>query len=406
MKYSILFFIGISMFWGSCTPTIAKNDTSTTGDAQIVDSELPWSERLALSVIHQHPDVWTTENDIKPEWNYKIGLLMTAFEQLYDYTGKQKYHDYIKGYADLIIDENGVVTGYEMNTYNIDKVNSGKFVHTLYEKTGDERYLTVIQTLREQLKNHPRTNAGGFWHKKIYPYQMWLDGLYMGTPFYVRYTQEFEDGAGYDDIVHQFDEIQRHHVDEPTGLLYHAWDESKAMDWADKTTGQSPGFWARSLGWYAMAIVDVLDYLPADHPGHQRLISYLNDLSVAIVKVQDPSTGLWYNVPDRPDSEGNYLEASSSCMFVYALLKGVRKGYLPARYKADAKKAYDGITEHLIDVEDNGLVHVTQICKSAGLGGNPYRDGSYEYYISEPIKTDNLHGLGPFIMASIEREQI
>lgn len=404
MNRIVIVFLAWTLLWVACEfePSEGKSTSSTP---ESIDSSLPWSERLALSIIDQYPDVWTVENDKTPVWNYKIGLLMTSFEHLYGVTQDQVYEDYILKYANSIVKPSGEIVGYELEKYNIDMVNPGKFLFHVYENTKDDRYLNAINLIRKQLDSHPRTNAGGFWHKKIYPNQMWLDGLYMGTPFYARYTKEQEGGANFDDIIHQFEVIQSHLVDENTGLLYHAWDESKQMDWADDDTGRSPGFWARSLGWYAMAIVDVLDYLPKDHKGYPQLVSYLNELSIALAQVQDQQSGVWYQVPDQPDGEGNYIESSASCMIVYAFAKGVRKGYLPNSYKSIAQKAYDGIIDNFIKVDENGLVHITQICGSAGLGGDPYRDGTYEYYVGETIKSDNLHGLGPFILASIEMER-
>lgn len=366
-----------------------------------ISDSLPWSERMAQSVMKRHPEAWQAESNIKAEWDYKTGLLLTGIEKLYLRTGKPSYFDYIKTFADTLINASGNIKGYKIEYYNIDLINSGKLLFDLYDTTKDERYLTALKTLRNQLKTHPRTPSGGLWHKKIYPNQMWLDGLYMGAPFYARFNTTFEKGDKLNDIAHQFELIWEHTLDKKTGLLYHAWDESKQMDWADKKTGRSPNFWSRAIGWYAMALVDVLDYFPEDHPKREILISYLNKLSEALATYQDES-GLWYQVTDMGDRDGNYLEASGSCMFAYAFAKGVSKGYLPETFKAVANKAFDGIIELLVQIDDDGEVHITQVCGSAGLGGDPYRDGSFQYYIGEPIITDNLHGLGPFIMAANE----
>lgn len=396
------FFLFIAiLFFTACKQEINTAQTENATTEVVISTDLKWSERMALSIMKRHPEAWQNEGSEDIQWNYKIGLLMTAFEKLYAETKDEQYFDYLKTYAETIIDSSGTISGYKTEEYNIDQINSGKFLFDLQTKTGDERYLIAMKTLRTQLSGHPRTKSGGFWHKKIYPYQMWLDGLYMGTPFYIRYNVTFENGDKVDDVVHQFEEIQAHLVDKKTGLLYHAWDESKAMDWADKTTGLSPGFWARSMGWYAMAIVDVLDYLPENHPKRQELITYLNELAAALVKVQDEKTGLWWQVPDQGGREGNYLEASGTSMFVYAFAKGVKKGYLPNEYQAAAEKAFDGIVSELIEVHPDGEIDITKICKSAGLGGNPYRDASYDYYINEPIVTNNLHGTGPFILAAL-----
>jgi len=281
-------------------------------------------------------------------------------------------------------------------------VNSGKFLFDLYENTKDERYLTAIKQLRDQLKTHPRTSEGGFWHKKRYPHQMWLDGLYMGAPFYAQYAAHFNQPELFDDVVKQFVLVHKYTYNPATGLNYHGWDESKEQKWADPKTGCSPHYWGRAEGWYAMALVDVLDYLPQNHSGRAKIIEILNQVSAGIKKHQDPKTGLWYQVLDQGNREGNYLEATGSSMFTYSLLKAVRKGYISKDYKTVALKAYSGILENLIKNNSDGTISLTKCCSVAGLGGNPYRDGSYEYYIKEPVRDNDPKGVGPFIMASLE----
>jgi len=372
-------------------------------EMEISDS-LKWSERMAKSIMKRFPKLSDVDHPKNIKWNYKHGLLGLAFEKLYQKTGNEKYFEYEKKYADDLIDSTGMIHGYDILKYNIDNINAGKILFFLHEKTKDKRYLTAIKTLRKQLENHPRTNSGGLWHKKIYPNQMWLDGLYMGQPFYTRYIALYEDGKNYDDVAHQFELIYKQTLDTKTGLLYHAWDESKQMEWADKETGTSPNFWSRSLGWYVMALVDVLDYFPQNHPKRQNLIDYLNNVATALVKVQD-ETGVWYQITDMGGREGNYLEASGTAMFTYAFAKGVNQGYLPERFKAIADKAFNGLVSELVKVDEDGEVHLTQICKGAGLGGDPYRDGSYEYYLSEDRRVNNLHGTGPFIMAALELDK-
>jgi len=370
----------------------------------VISKDLKWSERMALSIMKRAPKAWQIDNNEKPKWDYKLGLVMMSFQQLYKNTNNPVYASYVKDYGETVINSSGEIMNYKLEDYNIDNVNAGKILFDLYKSTNDNRYLTAMQILRKQLETHPRTNSGGFWHKKIYPYQMWLDGLYMGTPFYARYNAEFEKGKDFNDIAKQFEQVHLHTLDKKTGLLFHAWDESKQMPWANKENGTSPNFWSRSIGWYMMALVDVLDYMPKDHPKRKELIQYLNQISKAVAKFQDKS-GLWYQVTDAGKKEGNYLEASGSEMFVYAFAKGAKKGYLPAKYKKLAEKGFDGIINKLVTVDPDGEIHITQVCASAGLGGNPYRDGSYEYYIKEKIKTDNSHGLGPFILAALELEK-
>jgi unsaturated rhamnogalacturonyl hydrolase len=258
--------------------------------------------------------------------------------------------------------------------------------------------------LRNQLKNQPRTQEGGFWHKKIYPHQMWLDGLYMGEPFYAEYSKAFDEPQNFDDIANQFIWMEKHARDAKTGLLYHGWDESKEQKWANKTTGTSPNFWDRALGWYVMGLLDVLDTFPKDHPKRPELIAIFQRLMPAIVKYQDPKEGCWYQVMDKMDGKGNYLEASGTAMFVYGLAKGVRMGYLDKSFLLSAQKGYQGMLKNFISTDEKGIPHYEKVVLVSGLGGNPYRDGSYEYYLKEPIRRDDLKGVAPFIMASVEME--
>jgi unsaturated rhamnogalacturonyl hydrolase len=368
---------------------------------KLIPTNLKWSERMALSIMKRHPEAYQIDGQTEPKWDYVHGLVLTSFEALFKQTKDQKYYNYIKQYADATIDKNGAVSSYKFDTYNIDMVTAGRILFNLYETTKDTRYLTVLQLFRKQIAEQPRTASGGFWHKKMYPNQMWLDGLYMGEPFYAQYTVEFEKGAQLNDIAKQFELIQLHATDKKTGLLYHGWDESKQMPWADKTTGCSPNFWSRSIGWYVMALVDVLDYFPKNHPKRKELIGYLNSISNSLVPFQDKS-GLWYQVTDKGGSEGNYLESSGSSMFAYAMAKGANKGYLPPKFKAIANKAFDGLTTQLIKTDSDGQIHITQACAVAGLGGNPYRDGSYSYYVNERKKDNDPKATGSFILAALE----
>ena len=394
------FLISILFILVSCSTSKLQNKS---GENKI-SKNLKWSERMALTLMKEHPKAYQIDDKTEPKWDYVHGLVLTSFEKLYLKTNNQKYFDYVKGYADETIDSQGNIPSYKFSNYNIDMIEAGNILFFLHEKMEDKRYLIAMQTLRSQLETHPRTSEGGFWHKKIYPNQMWLDGLYMGQPFYAQYTTKFENGKKLDDVALQFEIIQKHLVDAKTGLLYHGWDESKKMDWANKSTGTSPNFWSRSLGWYAMALVDVLDYFPKDHPKRAILITYLNELSKNLAKYQDAS-GLWYQITDKGNTGGNYLEGSGSAMFTYAFAKGANKGYLPSNYKNLANNAFDGMIKELIKVSPEGLVSITQVCAVAGLGGNPYRDGSFEYYINEKKKDNDPKATGPFILAALELDR-
>lgn len=365
----------------------------------------PLSRQMAATVMNIWKDSIPVGSQTK--WSYDMGVVLKGFEGIWMNTGDVKYFNAIQAKMDWFVQNDGTVKGYELDEYNIDHVNNGKLVLLLYRITGKEKYKKAADLLRSQLKTHPRTNEGGFWHKKVYPYQMWLDGLYMGAPFYAEYAMLFHEDTAFNDIANQFIWMEKHARDVKTGLLHHAWDESKQQQWADKKTGKSPHFWGRAMGWYSDAIVDALDYFPANHPKRKALIDILNRLVVALEKQQDKTTGLWYDVMNYngPGKEKNYFEASASCQFVYAIAKGVRKGYLPAAKIAIAKKAYDGIVKQFIKVE-NGQTNLYGTVKVSGLGGKPYRDGSFEYYMSEQVIVNDPKGVGAFLLASNEMEML
>lgn len=367
----------------------------------------PWSQRMVATMMIVNKDSVAYAKEGKgAHWDYEMGLLLKAIEQVWYRTGDARYFNYIQKVMDQNITADGTIRTFKMEDYNIDNVTPGRALLTLYQQSlpNKEKYKKAADLLRKQLSQQPRTKEGGFWHKKRYPNQMWLDGLYMGEPFYAEYSAVFNEPQNFDDIVNQFVWMERNARDEKTGLLYHAWDESREQKWADPKTGKSPNFWSRAIGWYGLALVDVLDYMPQNHPRRGELITILNRLAPAIVKFQDPKSGAWYQVTDRMGDKGNYLEASGSCMFVYTLAKGVRMGYLPASMMQYAKKGYDGVLKNFISTDEAGLIHLEKTVLVGGLGGTPYRDGSYEYYLSEKIRQDDLKGVGPFIMASVEME--
>ncbi|GAB3650618.1 glycoside hydrolase family 88 protein [Echinicola sediminis] len=357
---------------------------------------------MALSVMKRNPEAWQIDFMDRPVWSYPQGLMLHAFEELWKENGDDTYFDYIKAYADGLIDKDGQISTYKYETYNIDMINSGKLLFNLYRRTGDMRYKKALETLRKQLKYQPKTSEGGFWHKLRYTNQMWLDGAYMGTPFLMQYAQEFDEPEAFEEGVLQLVLMEKCLRDPKTGLLYHGWDESRFQAWADPETGRSPNIWGRAMGWYAMAVVDALDFLPEEHYGRVVLTGILQRLAVAIHDYQEEQSGLWYQVIDQGKRKGNYLEASASCMFVYALAKGVNQGCLDKSFWKAAEKGFEGITQQLIEVGDMGELSLTQVCAVAGLGGDPYRDGSYEYYVNEKIRTNDPKGVGPFILAALE----
>jgi unsaturated rhamnogalacturonyl hydrolase len=377
------------------------------GGAQIVScgAGKPWSVRMAESFMRRNPDSIFYAGDPKSgRWTYEQGVMLEAMHQMYDATGQDSYLGYIRRNLDRYISADGRIQSYEYETFNLDNIPTGRQLLTLYRKTGEAKYRTAADTLRKQLKNQPRTNEGGFWHKKIYPYQMWLDGLYMAEPFYAEYARVFNEPSAFTDIANQILFVEKHTRDPNTGLLYHAWDESRQQRWANPESGQSPHFWGRAIGWYAMALVDVLDSFPGDHPKRPDIIAVLRRLAEALSKFRDHDTGLWYQVIDKAGREGNYLEASASCMFIYALAKGANKGYLDPEYFAMAEQSFKGVIKYLVTEDNEGLVSLHHTCQGAGLGGSPYRDGSYAYYVGERQRTNDFKGVGPFIFAALQVE--
>lgn len=362
-----------------------------------------WAKTIADSEIQHNPELWQADFLKKPKWDYTQGLVAKSMLQLFEETKDSSYYNYVKTFADFFIDNDGNILTYKLESYNIDRINGGKFLFDMYNYTKDEKYIKAIKLLRSQLDTHPRVAAGGFWHKKIYPHQMWLDGLYMGAPFYAQCIVEFDEPSNlFDDVANQFVLVDSVTLDKETGLNYHGWDESREQQWANKETGQSPNFWSRSIGWYMMAMVDVLDFLPQEHPQRPTIINNLNRLSEALLQFRDKETGMWYQVTNLPQAEGNYLESSGSTMFVYAMAKGARMGYLPEKFRQIAKESFDGLTKFSTQENEDGTTSITRACSVAGLGGNPYRDGTYEYYVNEPIRNDDPKVIGPFIMAGIE----
>jgi unsaturated rhamnogalacturonyl hydrolase len=344
------------------------------------------------------------ESGYPTKWTYDHGLVLKGIERVWSNTRDQRYLDFIQRHMDHFIADDGAIRTYSLDDYNIDNILPGRNLLFLYRVTGQEKYRKAAALLREQLKTHPRTSEGGFWHKKIYPSQMWLDGLYMGEPFYAEYAATFHEDAAFDDIARQFILMERHARDDRTGLLYHGWDESRKQRWANPTTGQSPNFWGRAMGWYAMALVDTLDYFPRKHPQRAALIAILNRLARAIAKYQEPRSGLWYQILDKGAEKGNYFESSAACMFVYALAKGVGKGYLPDGYFQVAEKGYRGIEKEFLKTDAGGQLKLEGTVSVAGLGGNPYRDGSYEYYLSEKVVSNDPKGIGALLLAATEME--
>lgn len=371
-----------------------------------VSNTLPWSVRMTESEMIRCPQSWQLDFQPKLKWDYCHGLELGAILDVYDMYGDKKLFNYALSYADTMTYEDGSIETYNPNELSLDRINTGKFYFRIYEQTKNEKYKKALDLLRKQFDSQPRTSEGGFWHKKVYPHQMWLDGIYMGSPFYAEYAFRNNRPQDYADIINQFVVIARHTYDPSTGLYRHAWDESREQKWADKKTGQSAHCWGRAMGWYAMALVDALDYIPKHEAGRDSMLNILNNVATQIKKYQDKKTGLWYQVIDRSGDKGNYLESSCSTMFVYTLFKAIRMGYIDKSYLQVAEKGYKGILRDFIEVDKQGVISITKACAVAGLGGNPYRAGDYEYYINEKIRSNDPKAVGPFILASLEWERL
>lgn len=363
-------------------------------------SDAKWSVRMAESVMKRADSLIHYHSSGKPKWSYDVAFLGQAIDKLGNID--PKYSKFMEDYIEYFVNEDGTVIDYNPREYNLDRINPAKNIITLYKRTGNPVYRKAIDRFVGQLETHPKTLAGGYWHKKIYPWQMWLDGIYMASPFLAQYAKEFNSPAWFDTVTHQIKLIYSKTLDPSTGLLLHAWDESRTQRWCDPETGKSHYPWSRAMGWYTMAIVDVLNFLPEDHPDRDSIITILRNTCEALLKVRDPRTGLWYQVLNHGGREGNYIEGSGSAMFTYVFAKGAKKGYLDKKYLEIASESFESIVKELITVDENGLLTMHNICGGCGLGGNPYRDGSYEYYITEKRVDNDPKGVAPFIIAAIE----
>ncbi|MEZ3427681.1 MAG: glycoside hydrolase family 88 protein [Lachnospiraceae bacterium] len=359
-------------------------------------------ERSTLDV-----PVWNIEkakNGLKAGWNYIDGCMILALLETYNTTGEKKYLDFADAFIDHRVQEDGTIAGYSVEEYNIDNVNAGKTLFQLYDITGKEKYRKAIDLIYSQIKGQPRTEEGNFWHKKIYPNQVWLDGLYMGQPFYMEYETRFNDRKHYADIFSQFANVVKYMRDEETGLYYHGYDASKSIFWCDKETGLSKNFWLRAIGWYSMALLDTLSKTEPEgfEAEYENLKKVFKELIDSLLKYQDES-GMWYQLPALLGKEPNYLETSGSAILAFSILRGVRLGFLPESYRAYGVKAFDGIRNKYMKTED-GRLHLGGICLVAGLGpaNNERRDGSFAYYMSEPVVEDDAKGVGPFLLAYTE----
>ena len=354
--------------------------------------------------------VWNQEiirENAKPHWNYIDGCMITALMKLYESSGDKKYLDFSDRFIDYFIEDEGAIRTFQKDEYNLDNIKEGSVLFKLYDHTGKEKYRKAMDTLYAQLQEQPRTKEGNFWHKQIYPNQIWLDGLYMAQPFYLEYEKRYGGKKNYGDILNQFRNVALLLKNKDTGLYFHAYDSSREMFWCNKETGLSPNYWLRALGWFVMSLVDVLELLDEteDAEFYTMISKTFRDLVNALLRYQDAS-GMWYQVVDRQDDERNYLETSGSSIISYAILKAVHLGILSQDFATLGKKAFMGICEKYLYRDSEGKMNLGGTCLVGGLGGKQMRDGSFEYYMSEPVVENEAKGIAPFLLAYIYLKEL
>ncbi len=405
----------------ACTSFVAHSQSPAPPPPPQPDAAAaPPSDPVLARVLREWPNGMISNRN-PGAWTYELGTLLDGVTAQWRATGDGRLFEYVHAAVDHSVDKDGVIhfpngKPFPSAAHSLDDVEMGRSVLVLYRVLQQPRYYTAAKFLHDQIATQPKNSFGGYWHKGIYPNQMWLDGAYMAEPFSANYARTFNQPREMDGIAEQFLLMSAHMRDPHSGLLRHGWDASKKMDWADKTTGQSPEVWARAMGWYAMALVDVLDRMPPADPQRAVMEDLTRRTLTSIARFQDRDTGLWYEVLDKGNlparngapaqtaAKGNYLEASASCMFVYALAHAIREGVLPFSYEANVSKGWAGIQSHFVQPDGT----LTGTVSVGGLGGNPYRSGSYDYYLSEKVVDNDAKGVGAYLLALSEitlREQ-
>ncbi len=336
-------------------------------------------------------------------WSYDYGVVWRGMEMLEALTGDPKYFAYIRDGIDSLVDESGTIRDYRREDFNLDYLCNGRQLILLWERTGEEKYRTAAKLLRSQLDGQPRTSDGGFWHKQVYPYQMWLDGQHMAIPFYLQYEKAFgSDPKAQSDAARQLILAWRHTLNPETGLPCHGWDEKRQQIWADPATGRAAHAWGRAVGWYMTALADSLELLPRENEHYEKVLGIFRELSTALLEIRQD--GVWLQVLDCPGRTGNYAESSGSCLITYALLKGARLGLLPPEAGEEARKSFPAVQRHFLGQMKNGELFIAKCCQGAGLGGTSGRDGSFDYYISENVNSRDPKATGAYLQAACEEQ--
>jgi len=365
---------------------------------------MPLYEQVAQSEMKRFPELWQLDHGKRLYFAYSQGLGALAFYKLYEKTNNEVYFNYVETWMDSLIDDKGEIYLYKPEDFHLDFINPGKLLFPLYEKTKKAKYALAIEKLMDQLKKQPRTPDGLFWHKDIYPNQVWLDGLYMASPFLTAYAKYKNEPKYYEEALNQILGAAQHLYDPQTGLYYHAWDAAKVQPWANPVTGQSPSFWGRSIGWWFMALVDVLDDLPKDNPRREDVLKIIRDLAKVLPKYQD-NEGLFWQVLDKPKVAKNYQEASVNSMFLYAYAKAVKRGYIAPEYRKVADGILSGLQNKLLLKDKDGYWNLHQCNAVAGLGGSGNRDGSFDYYVNERIRSNDIKATAPLIMGLMQMDK-
>ena len=405
------------------TRNVKFDNVMMNGSLVLASEDRPYksmAQWMTYSEMKRTPKSYLLDFASKPRWNYAVGIELEGLLDTYRVHGDDSILNYLHTYRQKMIDERGDVVGYDYNAFNLDNVRPAKFILRMQQYGARKGEKIALKTFMKQLLNQPRTREGVFWHKAIYANQVWLDGIFMGLPFYCDYAVKTcsprKARRILDDAVNQMMQTDRRTYDEKTGLWKHAWDETHRQFWANPLTGQSRHTWARALGWYVMAMTECLDVMPDDYPRKAEIVALLQKVMKAVVQYQDKKSGVWYDVLDV-ESPKNYLESTASCMFAYVLLKGSRMGWLDTDFNEAGKRAYEGILKRFIRVNEDRTISLTDCCSVSGLGPgkgpfvpagkeNYKRDGSFDYYMSEPIRDNDAKGIGPFIWASLEMERL
>ncbi|WP_145021166.1 glycoside hydrolase family 105 protein [Paenibacillus sp. Y412MC10] len=366
------------------------NTSELQSKQQLQEERTPiqWAEQACEALMAK----FEPEQLPPDRFHYHQGVFLSGMEKCWRQTGKDQYFDYIKRWVDSQILADGSIKKY--NPDELDDIQPGVLLFNLFEQTGDERYKQALHTLVPLLKSWRTNPSGGFWHKGHCPNQMWLDGLYMAGPIAVQFGRTFGDSEYFDMMAYQAILMSKHTKDPGTGLMYHGWDETKEASWADPETGLAPEFWGRAIGWYPVALLEMFEHLPENHKDKAVLTVILQDLLAALPKYQDPASGLWYQVVDKGDRPDNWLESSCTALYVHAIAKAVRFGYLGESYLEYAWKGYQGVIDTL-KFDENGRVIIGQICIGTGIG-------DYAHYIARPTSENDLHGAGAFILMCTE----